>query len=102
MLPQDYPNRDSLLHGIKERFYLVNKPLESAGYVESENYRSATNPATRPFVDQQLRGEIDNDFYKVVENKPHIIATIGAIPKNSEQTKFRIITDASMPMISQK
>ena len=97
MLPEDYPNRDSLLHGIKEGFYLVNRPLESAGYVESENYRSTTNFATWPFVDQQLREEIDNYFHKVVVNKPQIISAIGAVPNNSEQTKFRILTDSSMP-----
>ena len=97
MLPMDYPNRDSLLRNIKEGFHLVNKPLDPEGHVETDNYKSATNPAVRPFVDKQLREEIDNDYYKVVSYKPQIISAIGAIPKNQEKTKFRIITDASMP-----
>ena len=97
MLPMDYPNRDSLLRNIKEGFHLVNKPLDPEGHVETDNYKSATNPAVWPFVDKQLREEIDNDYYKVVSYKPQIISAIGAIPKNQEKTKFRIITDASMP-----
>lgn len=97
MLPAYYPNRDKLLLNIKEGFHIVNKPIEPDNCVETANYRSATNPDARPFIEKQLRDEIDNGYYKVVSKPPQIVSAIGAIPKDSDKTKFRIITDASMP-----
>lgn len=76
---------------------MISSPLPPDLKVEIDNYQSATNAKARPYVEAQIREEIDNGRYKVVHEKPQIISALGAIPKNKEQTKFRLIHDASRP-----
>jgi hypothetical protein len=48
-------------------------------------------------VEAQIKEELANGRYIIVNYKPQIISALGAIPKNKERTKFRLIHDASRP-----
>ena len=48
-------------------------------------------------MEAQIIEEIENGHYRIVDHKPQIVSALGAIPKNSEKTKFRLIHDASRP-----
>ena len=54
-----------------------------------------TCPAAGQHVEAQIQEELDNGRYVVTTVKPNIISAIGAIPKNSSNTQFRLIHDAS-------
>ena len=65
--------------------------------MECDNYKSATNIDVRDIIEAQIIDEIQNGHYLIVDNKPQIVSALGAIPKNTERTKFRLIHDASRP-----
>lgn len=62
-----------------------------------DNYKSATNSKARPHVERQILEEFENGRYILVDSKPQIVSALGAIPKNKEETQFRLIHDASRP-----
>ena len=65
--------------------------------METHNYKSATDPKVRPYVEQQILEEIAHDRYGIASSQPHIVSAPGALAKNAEGTKFRPIDDASRP-----
>ena len=65
--------------------------------VETPNYKSATNSEARPYVERQIKDELANGHYVIVENKPQIVSALGAIPKDASNKTYRIIHDASRP-----
>ena len=65
--------------------------------METHNYKSATDPKVRPYVEQQILEEIAHDRYGIASSRPHIVSALGALAKNAEGTKFRLIHDASRP-----
>ena len=65
--------------------------------METDNCRSATNNEAWPYVDAQFLEELDNARHVVTTARPNIIPAIGAIPKNSSNTQFWLIHDASRP-----
>ena len=96
-MPADYPEREYIIDGVKHGFHLINSDVNKTSFVEVNNYKSATEPLNKQFVEKQIVDEIRNGHYKIVQKKPNIISALGAIPKNSECTKFRLIHDASRP-----
>lgn len=60
------------------------------------NYKSATNPAIKDKVESQIRVEITNGRYKVVNEPARITSSLGAIPKGNN--KIRLIHDCSRPI----
>jgi len=60
-----------------------------------ENYSSATNIQMRAQTETQIKTELENGHYKIVDEKPFIISALGAIHK--KQSKVRLIHDCSRP-----
>ena len=93
-LDDSFPYYDEVMTGIRDGFPLVNREVDSAP-VERENYHSATNPKVRDKVEAQIKVEVAEGRYQIVDYKPHIVSSIGAIEKSND--KVRIIHDASQP-----
>lgn len=49
-------------------------------------------------VELQIRTELNNGRYKIVDSKPTIVSALGAIPKSKDSNAVRIIHDASRPL----
>ena len=60
-----------------------------------ENYKSATDPQFRPLVEKQIRAELAEGYYKIVNSKPCMVSALGAIPKSNGGV--RLIHDCSRP-----
>lgn len=56
---------------------------------------SATNDKMRARTENQIKTELENGHYRIVNEKPNIISALGAIPKKS--SKVRLIHDCSRP-----
>ena len=84
-----------MLSGIRDGFHIVDS-VNITNYVEVENYRSATDESSRAHVERQIFTEIENGRYKIVNEKPHIVSALGAIPKKNSPD-VRLIHDASRP-----
>lgn len=95
-LPESDPDRDWLLRGIKEGFTILNTSTSARACerVETENYTSATG-RNKLLVEKQILEELANNRYVVVDNKPSIVSSLGAIQKTSG--KIRLIHDCSRP-----
>lgn len=65
-------------------------------YVNVENYQSATSVSMRARSEAQINSELENGHYKIVQEKPHIVSALGAIPKKNS-SKIRLIHDCSRP-----
>ena len=89
------PDRDFLLHGIKEGFKIIDQTVNPKP-VYQPNYKSATCAATRPPAEKQIREEIAQGNYVKVRHKPVIVSAMGAIPK--PDGGIRLIHDGSMPL----
>lgn len=61
-----------------------------------DNYKSATNPVSRPKVEQTIRDEIAQGNYVLSAVKPRIVSALGAIPKPNSP-EIRLIHDCSRP-----
>ena len=82
-----------LLDGVKDGFKIVsNFGFES---VEVDNYNSALDPENIDLVEIQIKVELEEGRYQVVEKKPLIVSALGAIKKPNG--KIRLIHDASRP-----
>jgi hypothetical protein len=93
-LPPSDPKRDFILSGIKNGFKITSKAYHGPPVFMS-NYKSATEPATRPAVEKQIKEEIANGRYIIVQKRPTIVSALGAIPKDNN--KIRLIHDCSRP-----
>ena len=82
---------------VKNGAQLITEPIPSDTDVEVENYKSATNKDVRDIIEAQILDELANGHYLRVSDKPQIVSALGAIPKNKDNTKFRLIHDASRP-----
>ena len=49
--------------------------------VDMDNYKSATNPVTKPLVEQTILAEIQEGNYVVTPTPPIVVSALGAIPK---------------------
>ena len=90
-----YKDSEYLLSGIKDGFHIVDSENIS-NYVEVENDSSATAENSRAQVEKQICTKIDNGRYRIVNEKPHIVSALGAIPKKNSRD-VRLIHDASRP-----
>ena len=95
LLPLDYPGRREFMENIRQGFRITDSPYQGPP-VWQENYRSATDPATRPLVERQIKEEINNGRYIRVQHPPLLISALGAIPKPGSN-KVRLIHDCSRP-----
>ena len=95
LLPPNYPGRGELMDGIREGFKITDNPYQDRP-VWQANYRSATDPTTRPLVEKQIKEEIRNGRYVRVQHPPQLISALGAIPKPGSN-KVRLIHDCSRP-----
>ena len=82
MLPSNFPGRENLLFDIRNGFDVINSPVDSSNYVETNNYRSATNRQARPYVERQILDELAHDHYGITATRPHIVSALGALAKN--------------------
>ena len=96
-LPSDFPNRDYILAGIKDGFHIVDDIDLQCDQVEMDNYRSATCTENFAKVEHQIKDEIVNGHYKIIDHKPTIVSALGAIPKKGSN-KVRLIHDCSRPV----
>ena len=95
-LDQSFEFFEDVMDGIRYGFPLINKTVDNVR-VERDNYQSATNPTARPAVEAQICEELSEGRYRIVDTKPQIISSLGAIPKTKD--KVRLIHDASQPEI---
>ena len=89
---QDDVDRDFLLAGIKDGFYIVDEGAVPVS-AEVSNYSSAMQ--RRQLVEKQIMKEINEGRYIVSSKKPTLISAIGAIDK--PDGSVRLITDCSQP-----
>ena len=94
-LPVDDPDRTFILDGVSKGFSIINSNVSIASPVSVPNYRSATNPINRVMVEDQIRTEIANGRYVVVDSPAKITSALGAVPKSGN--KVRLIHDCSRP-----
>ena len=83
------------MQGIRDGFHIVDASVtvkESHMY----NYRSATNPDTRPKAEAQILEEIKEGHYVVSPDRLTLTSAIGAIPKKNSES-VRLIHDCSQP-----
>ena len=66
--------------------------------VNMGNYKSATNPAIRPLVEQTIQEEIWQGNYVITATKPMVVSALEAIPKPNS-TEIRLIHDCSRPHV---
>lgn len=85
-------DRDFLLTGIAEGFYITNVEKEVTS-VRTDNYQSAIEH--RKAVEKQINIELEEGRYVIVDTPPTIISALGAIPK--DDGSVRLIHDASKP-----
>ena len=95
LLPQNDPKRHFILTGIQEGFHIINTK-EFAKPVFVNNYKSATNPEVRDLVEEQIKIELREKRYQIIDQPARITSALGAIPKK-EKNKVRLIHDASRP-----
>ena len=77
-------------------YYLGLKTVFISNFREVENYSSVTAGNSCEQVEKQICTEIDNGHYRIVNEKPHIVSALGAIPKKNSRD-VRLIHDASQP-----
>jgi len=94
-LPLDCDNREFILKGIQEGFHIVDSG-KIVKPVDVDNYKSATTGEMRARTETQIKTELSNGHYKIVDEKPTIVSALGAIPKKDSQ-KVRLIHDCSRP-----
>ena len=79
-IPLDHPDREFLLDGINNGFDLVDSEKNNTP-VDIANYTSATGEDIVARVEDQIRTEIDNGRYVLVNEKPLIVSALRALPK---------------------
>lgn len=96
-LPIDDPHRDFILAGVRTGFNILDiaRANHYTGPIEVENYASATSPDNKLKTEKQIKVELENGRYVIVDRRPAIVSAIGAIPKSDGN--IRIIHDASRP-----
>ena len=57
---------------------------------------SATNPVTKPLVEQTILAEIQEGNYVVTPTSPTVVSALGAIPKK-DSSEIQLIHDCSCP-----
>ena len=77
LLPESYFDKPFLLDGIKNGFALCDK-IGPYMRVERENYASASKFSDK--VEKQLQTELALGNYLMVNEKPTIVSSLGAIP----------------------
>ena len=85
-----------LLDGIAHGFRLVSD-ISTVTSCDSKNYRSAIDVTTKPRLDKLFLEELQLQRFTRVDDKPHRIQAIGAVPKKDSSTP-RPITDCSRPL----
>ena len=56
-----------------------------------QNYKSATNPITKPIVEQTIRDEISQSNYIISATKRTVVSALGAIPKPTSSEVFTTV-----------
>ena len=79
------------MDGVRNGFYLVNEQGYEA--VEQDNYKSALTNAS--IVEKEIKNEIEEGRYVVVQEKPLIVSAMGSILKDNGSA--RLIHDGSKP-----
>ena len=87
-IPLDYPDREFLLYGIKNVFDIVDSEKINTP-VDIANYTSASGEDMVARVEDQIKTEIDNGRYVLVNEKPLIVSALGALPKKDAGLQVR-------------
>ena len=82
-----------LVWSITDGFPIVDREVDS--YV-CENYTSITCPEGSSKMDRIVERELAEGMISIVENRPHCVHALGAVPKSSGG--IRQITDCSRPL----
>ena len=91
---KDDPDSKYLLNGVATGFDILegkNPKFEA----EMANYRSVTNPTSRVKAEAHISHELNVGNYKIVQSKPQVISSLGAVPK--QDGDIRLIHDLSRP-----
>ncbi len=94
-LPDDYKDKNFLLHGIKFGFHIVNAN-DIHGYVRLRNHASVYDTNVVHKVEQGILTELSHGRYMVADVTPNIISPLGAVLKQNGDV--RIIHDCSRPV----
>ena len=87
--------RDFIIDGIMRGFQIIpsDSKLQPGAIT---NYKSATASDVCDKVETQIREEIQNGNYLLMQTKPTIVSALGAIPKPNKD-KRRLLYDCSRP-----
>lgn len=94
-LAPDDPEREFLMAGVRQGFRITNLSTEGARAYQ-KNQKSAISKENRGEVEKQIKKEIENGRYTVVEQRPTIVSALAAIPKGGGRGVW-LIHDASRP-----
>ena len=83
------------MQGIRHGFHIVDSSSPPT-VAHMPNYRSATTAPAASLVEAQIRTEISEGRYKIVDKPPNLISALGAIPKPNS-SGIRLIHDCSQP-----
>ena len=83
-----------ILDGVRNGFKVVDN-TDVVQNVYCKNYSSVLEESVRPLAESQIKHEIESRNYVVVDRKPNIVSSLGAIVKDSG--KVRLIHDCSKP-----
>ena len=75
---------DYIIEGVTNGFRIIDEHVFPVT-TTCKNYRSATL-TNREASEAQIQMEIDLDRYIIAEGKPHVVSSIGAIPKSGGQS----------------
>lgn len=100
IIPLDHPDRHFIIDGVTHGFRITNIDhinLEKEEDIWCDNYKSVTDPVVASLIEEQIQEEISNHRYVVVESAPHLVSSLGAVPKK-DSDKYRLIHDCSRPI----
>jgi hypothetical protein len=89
-------DREFILNGVKNGFHIVD-PSNPPKQARTNNYRSATNIDCKSLADKQIRQEVQEGRYIIVDKAPSLISALGAIKKPNSDS-VRLIHDCSQPI----
>lgn len=87
---------DYIDYGVKNGFLIVDSDADIPTY-ERFNYKSATSGKAFGFIDNLIKSKLRENKLMLVEEKPHCVHSIGAVPKKGGKS-WRPITDCKRPI----
>ena len=89
------PDRDFILHGLKNGFSLIDSSPQDVPVATTPNHPSALDPRFKTKVDARIMEEVQDGNYQVLPGPPTIVSALAVVPKPDGD--IRLIHDLSRP-----